>query len=175
MSWIQTRGGLAFDYLTMDPLTITIDDIASSLSKQCRFGGHTIRFYSVAEHSVLVSQCVPPEHAVTALLHDATEAYLLDLPRPVKHLPALAGYRELEDRLWGVIADKFGLPRDMPPCVKEADNRVLLAEKEVVLAHSAPRAWTWATGLEPADVQIRELDPASARFDFLARFYDLRP
>src|ERR1039457_118422 len=85
--FIGTFSGLRFWPLDPNPEKILIDDIAHALAHQCRFGGHASRFYSVAEHSVHVSRLCPPEDALWGLLHDASEAYLVDLPRPLKQLP----------------------------------------------------------------------------------------
>src|SRR5690349_19702773 len=107
-SWMQTFTGRRF--YPLDPKVEDIDptDIAHALSLICRYGGHVTRFYSVAEHCVLLSHAVSPENALWALLHDATEAYVGDMVRPLKqHMPA---YRDVEDRLMLVIADRFGLP-----------------------------------------------------------------
>lgn len=92
--WIQTATGGQFWPMDPQPDEIDINDIAHALAMLCRFGGHCLRFYSVAEHSVLLSHAVPPEHALWALLHDATEGYLVDMPRPIKAF--LPGYKEAE-------------------------------------------------------------------------------
>src|SRR6266700_4788978 len=99
--WIQTAMGRKF--WPMDPRSgeVFIDDIAHALSMLCRFGGHCIRFYSVAEHSVLLSRVAEPRFKLWALLHDASEAYLADVPRPVK--PALVGYKDAEERVQRAI------------------------------------------------------------------------
>lgn len=88
---------------------ITIEDIACGLSRICRFNGQLPEFYSVAEHSIFVAELVDPQLRLAALLHDASEAYLGDVSRNLKHSPALAGYRALESLLQGVIEDRFGL------------------------------------------------------------------
>ena len=143
---------------------MNIEDIASSLSKQCRFGGHCSRFYSVAEHSVLVSHCVPAEHALAALLHDATEAYCVDVPRPLKMM--LEGYAEIEARIWHAVAYRFSLPLDLPQCVKDADNAVLMAEKQALMPNSSGQ---WPD-VAPAPVKISAFGPDNARLYFMARF-----
>ena len=97
--FIGTFSGLRFWPLDPNPEKILIADIAHALAHQCRFGGHASKFYSVAEHSVHVSKLCLPEHALWGLLHDASEAYLVDLPRPLKLLPEFAPYREAERRL----------------------------------------------------------------------------
>ncbi len=82
MSYIQTLSGKKFDYLNSTTDDVEIEDIATALSHICRFNGHLPEFYSVAQHSVLCSQIVPPEFAFEALMHDAAEAYCQDIPAP---------------------------------------------------------------------------------------------
>lgn len=165
--WLQTQSGVAYWPLSPRAEDVRIEDIAHALSNLCRFGGHCRRFYSVAEHSVLVSLVVPPEHAMQALLHDATEAYMVDVPRPLKKF--LSNYEDIEDRNWRVIAEHFGVPYDMHPSVKHADNTVLLAEKEELLG-PPPHPWEWAKDLRPAPVYINCFTPEEARRSFLRRY-----
>lgn len=169
-SWLQTYSGKQFWPLDPLPEEIDILDIAHSLSMQCRYAGHCQRFYSVAEHSVHVSHVIEPEFALLGLLHDAAEAYLVDVPRPVK--PYLAGYSDMETRLQDEIAYKFGLWWDhrKVEAVKRADNAVLLAEKAELMPKSpAP----WDVHGEPADVRIMGLTPEAARGFFIKRFVEL--
>jgi hypothetical protein len=167
-NWMQTYSGRQFWPLDPRADEVRIGDIAHSLSNACRYAGHCEAFYSVAEHSVYVSQIVPAELALCGLLHDATEAYLVDIPRPIK--PYLTGYKEIEDRLWLAIAAAFGLPEEMPAEIKAADNAVLLAESEQIMKpHPAP----WCVPGEPADVTIQLLSPADARKAFIDRFWEL--
>jgi 5'-deoxynucleotidase YfbR-like HD superfamily hydrolase len=86
MSFIQTLSGKRFDYINSTADDVDIEDIANALSNICRFAGHVPEFYSVAQHSVLCSQIVPPEFAFEALMHDAAEAYCQDIPQPLKLL-----------------------------------------------------------------------------------------
>jgi uncharacterized protein len=168
MSWMQTRSGKAFDFINPDPASIDIFDIAHSLSNLCRFGGHSAYFYSVAEHSVHVSHTVPAAYAFTALMHDATEAYLIDLPRPLKDL--LPEYKEIENRVWSVIAPKFELPLEIPEIVKDADDRVLLRERDSLMTRP-PRPWVHAVGKTPApNIYIGGLNPGDAKELFLRRY-----
>jgi uncharacterized protein len=167
-NWMQTYTGKQFWPLDPRASEICIEDIANSLSKQCRYAGHCKEFYSVAEHSVYVSMCVPPELAKCALLHDATEAYVVDVPRPLK--PWLKEYKEIEDRVWVQVAAYFGLPETMPEAVHIADNAVLLAEKEQIM-EASPAAWQ-VQGV-PADVTIACLSPSAARDLFMARYREV--
>jgi hypothetical protein len=163
--WMQTYTGRAF-YPTA-PLAEDIDplDIAHALSLLCRYGGHVNRFYSVAEHCVLMSHAVAPVNALWALLHDATEAYLVDIPRPLKS--SLPEYRRIEDRLAVVIAEVFGLPPICPGEVKLADARILLDERAALMA-SPPQPWA-VDRLLPLGVEIHGWSPVEAEERFLAR------
>lgn len=167
-NWMQTYTGRQFWPLDPRPDEIDLDDIATALSRACRYAGHCERFYSVAEHSVYVSQIVTPSLALKGLLHDATEAYLVDIPRPIK--PFLKGYFEIENNLWKAIAAKFGLTEDMPESIKEADNAILLAESvQIMKPHPAP----WCVPGMAASVKIMCLPPDQARGLFLNRFTEL--
>lgn len=168
--WMQTFTGRMFWPLDPHPDEVAIEDIAHSLSMQCRFAGHCQKFYSVAEHSILVSQVIQPEFAIYGLLHDAPEAYLVDVPRPVK--PHLAGYAHIEARVWEEICYKFDLWPDAKKrdAIHTADMAVLLAEQRVLMPNPPQ---PWETIGEPADVEIRGLSPAEARQAFLDRFHAL--
>jgi Predicted hydrolases of HD superfamily len=132
--WIETHSGKRMYFLAPTPEMIDIDDIAHSLSLQCRFSGHTSQFYSVAEHSINVArelQDEGPEVQLQGLLHDASEAYLLDVPSPVKQF--LGGYKEMEDGLMKAIFTKYGVKYPMSMMVKEADHVMLKREANVLL------------------------------------------
>src|SRR6266496_2381942 len=128
---IETYTGRTINPLDPDPGSIFIDDIAHSLANQCRFTGHTRNFYSVAQHCVLVADVVQDETLkLTALLHDASEAYLSDIARPVKMMPRFGDlYREYEEGLEQAIAKHFSLEWPWPKEIKEADNILLRAEQ----------------------------------------------
>ncbi len=128
---IRTFTGRYVTPMHLTPGMITIEDIAHGLSRVCRFAGQCAGFMPVAEHSVAVARIVmitDPDHALEALLHDASEAYLGDLPRPLKHLPEMAPYREAEERAERAIATKFGLVWPWPQSVKDADRQRLFIE-----------------------------------------------
>ena len=168
--FIGTFSGLRFWPLDPNPEKILIDDIAHALAHQCRFGGHASKFYSVAEHSVHVSQLCLPEHALWGLLHDASEAYLVDLPRPLKLLPEFAAYREAERRLQRAVAVRFGLPPDQPASVTEADDTMLWIEAHSLLG-SIPEEAIRETR---APFEITDpLLPVEAERLFLSRFKEL--
>jgi 5'-deoxynucleotidase YfbR-like HD superfamily hydrolase len=160
--------------LSPRPEEIDIDDIAHSLSQQCRFLGHTDAFLSVAQHSVLVSQQVPREDALWGLLHDASEAYLCDLPSPIKRDPEMSIYRVAEDRLMLAVCEKFGLPPEMPHSVKVADKVVLATEFRDVTTVADDLDWIVAEcGHAPLDNHIFQWPSAVAEDQFLRRFREL--
>lgn len=127
-SFIVTYTGQRFWPLDPRSEEIHIEDIAHSLSHCCRYTGHVADFYSIAEHCVRASYVVDKEFAFDALMHDASEAYLIDVPRPLKALPAFQEYLEIEDSLMYLIADRFNFRWPMPPEVKDVDDGMLLEE-----------------------------------------------
>jgi hypothetical protein len=128
---IRTVSGIYINVFEPTTEMICIEDIAHSLSLQCRFGGHLPKFYSVAEHSVNCSNHVTNGSKLMALLHDASEAYLMDIPSPIKaHLPE---YKNIESNLMKVIADKFGFEWPMNGSVHMVDKRMLQAEWDCVM------------------------------------------
>lgn len=120
------KGGF-FDYTNPEGSDYNIKDIALGLSHTARFSGQSDRPYYVGQHSVIVSKLVPPEHALAALLHDASEAFLCDIPKPLKNL--IPEYVTLEQNAERAIFRKFGVPFPMHPCVKEADNIAFVTER----------------------------------------------
>lgn len=164
---ILTSSGIYFDPINPDPALIRIEDIAHALSNTARFNGHTHTFYSVAEHCCWVSDWVPVEHKLTALMHDATEAYLSDITRPVK--PALVGYKEIEERLWRAIASRFNLPQKLPQCIHEADRMMLATERrDLMPEQDVP--WPIIQGITPMPTIITPMLPSTAKVMFLALF-----
>lgn len=135
--WIKTFSGRMIQPLDLKPDDVCIEDIAHALSRVCRFAGHCHGFLNVAAHSVRVLgklQSLTPncdkKTLMTALLHDASEAYLGDVPRPLKRHPGFAFYREVEARVEEVIAAKFDLIYPMPAIVKAADDECLREEMQ---------------------------------------------
>lgn len=108
---------------------IDIEDIAIGLSNYCRFGGQILLNYNVGQHSVLASFLAPPHLKKVALLHDAAEAYLGDVIKPVK---VIIGdkYAELEEKWTRVIFKKFGLDHSQINYIKPIDNFLLQAESD---------------------------------------------
>jgi len=174
------------DPLNPDPADVKIKDIAHALSNQCRFNGYPSRHYSVAEHSVYVARLVAmnlskqfgfndwrrvltsPVHRRTvrqALLHDATEAYLFDMPAPLKK--AFPNYVEAEERLWTVIAEVFKVDADMHPLVKEVDKRLCSTEKLILMSDFIPGGPEWAD-------HFTRYPPYAGTWDIVDR-YDVQP
>lgn len=205
--WMQTFTGRQFWPLDPRPDEIDVLDIAHSLGHQCRYAGHTRRFYSIAEHCILMSLWIqeralaladqaPTEleaaairvaghvEARWALFHDASEAYVVDVPRPLKRY--LRDYAAIETGVQIAIAQRFELPGIvtaslagdptpralvLPPIVHEADNRILLDERAQLL--STPPAPWGIEDLEPLGVGIDALTPARATEAYLARLESL--
>lgn len=165
--WMQLASGKAFYPLDPRPEDIELADIAGALSRVCRFGGHVSAFYSVAQHSVLVSQVCDPADALWGLLHDASEAYLGDLIRPLKRQPECAGYCAAEARLMAVICERFGLPPEMPASVARADEVLLATEARDLMGNAALERWSSLAGIEPLREPIRfGWDPRHAEHTF---------
>jgi 5'-deoxynucleotidase YfbR-like HD superfamily hydrolase len=173
-AWIETFTGKKFHLLDPHPDDICIEDIAHALSLSVRFCGHVRQFYSVAEHSVHVSQICGPNDAMWGLLHDASEAYIADLSRPLKHCtPIGPPYLEIEAKIMAVIAEKFGLCSKMPPTVKHADMVMLFAEKEKLMFGLD---WDGKWGESPMKFNgtLFCLEPNAAETWFLDQFKRLR-
>lgn len=146
-SYIQIASGLIFDPLNPDTSKITINDIAHSLANQCRFNGHVQRFYSVAEHSVHVSRVAEGIELGTggkALIHDAQEFGLGDLPSPLKHSEYGAEYVKAEDALQVALFARFGLSPDIPVSVSVADKAMLQIERLQLLPRTNEGDELWA-------------------------------
>ena len=129
--WITTYSGRKFHYLNPSSDEICIEDIAHALALTCRFGGHCKTFYSVAEHSYRVAMLVPDNDKCAALLHDAHEAYLHDVPRPIKQ--DIIGYKLIADKIQDKIHDKFSVTVHNPTLLKYYDDVLLSAEARDIM------------------------------------------
>lgn len=165
---ISTYGGDFFDFHNPEGHDYDIKVIAHSLSNLCRFNGHSNKFYSVAEHSVLVSRLVPPQYALIGLLHDASEAYCGDVSSPLKRL--LPDYRRIEERVQQAISVHFGLPKVWPEDIHLADKRLYLTERKTITNSTDA---LWHTDLEPADILVAGMDPKNAKAFFLSRYKEV--
>ena len=142
---------------------ICFEDIAHALSHICRWTGHCNEFFSVAQHSVYVSSLASPENALWGLLHDASEAYLCDLSRPVKRHPWLANYRLAEENMMRVICEQFDLPTEMPEEIKEIDSRMIATEARDLGFYS----FVDEMGFVPYGFKIHPQDPVAAKQSFI--------
>lgn len=186
MTFLMMLSGRTLDPLNLTPSDIHIEDIALGLSAQKRFNGQTSRDYSVAEHSVNVATlvamtlseqwgfndwrkvCENPKHRVTlrqALLHDAPEYILPALSYPIKHHPAFSFYREMEDSIWRVIAERFSVPAEMSPLVHTVDKRIATNEKLLLQGDDMPPHW---------GDYARKYPAFEGRFDIIDR-YEVKP
>lgn len=141
--WLQTYTGVCFPFSFDDPGRINIQDIAHSLALQCRFNGHCKEFYSVAQHSVWVSNMVTdPELKIPALLHDASEAYLGDMIYPLKHSGMFDKFKECEKLVDLLIAQHFGFDVTLlhHPDIRHADAVMLATERDQFMS-KPPRPW----------------------------------
>ena len=170
--WIQTFTGQAFWPLDPAADEIRIEDIAHALANQCRFGGHTRAFYSVAQHSVMVSLLVPAGHALQALMHDASEAFMVDVPRPIKYL--MPTYREAEEKLMAAISRRFGFAWPMSAETERADLQMLCTEAHQLLVNGPRAEWKLDWRPHVRDFRIDPVAPAVAEKLFLHRFGEIR-
>lgn len=169
--FIQTYSGIKFFPFDPHPDIVDIRDIAHALTRLCRFNGHINRFYSVALHSILVSEMVPEEDALWGLLHDATEAYVGDMVRPLKWY--FGEFEMLENGIMNVIGDKFGLPHEMPQSVKEADYQILHREARFLM-DTDPTAAGWT--IPACNIELKPIPDWSFEIveeTFLTRFESL--
>ena len=174
--YLQTVSGRWVNPFDPDPEQLDAGDIARALANLCRFGGHSRVFYSVAQHSVIVSRLVEDrggdaEDAFAALMHDAGEAYLGYMPHPLKHRSALgAAFKAAEDHLEDAIRARFRIKPDVPE-IKRADRALLATERRAFSAES----WHWPelAGVEPLDLELEAWTPDRAADEFAARFAEL--
>lgn len=171
--WILLNSGRRYWPLDPRPEDFVIEDIAHGLSHVCRWAGHVDNFYSVAQHSVIVSHNVPFNFAMDALLHDASEAYLGDVTRPLKRM--MGGlYATIERRTEECIAKAFGLAKTMPPIVKSVDNRITVDERKQLFANNDD-SFPWQFSADQAmGVRIHAYEPHRAKEMFLARYNELK-
>ena len=171
---IQTYTGKRFWPLTLEmgQNEVDIRDIAHALSLKCRFGGHCRQFYSVAEHSVLTAELMRQRRGNDltltrwALLHDASEAYVVDIPRPAKR--QLGEYIKIEDAIQRAVAERFELPWPMPEDVHEVDHDLLSIELRAYMpsqpdALLPPLPVDWSVD----ELPIQPLFPSLAETEFL--------
>ena len=152
-SAIQTFTGAFFDPFAPDPGLIDIRDIAHALANQCRYSGHTRVHWSVAAHSCLVSACCSSEFRLEALLHDGHEAYVLDLPTPLKRHESMQPYRSMEQAVEQAVRFRFGLPLTTGLEIRHADRIALWAEAEELLHGTSD--WVTETPHPNSELEIK--------------------
>jgi hypothetical protein len=168
---ICTAGGRRFNLHEPSADDVALEDIAHALAMTPRFGGHCTEFLSVAQHSILVADLVHEQQPgaraqQVALLHDASEAYLVDMPAPIKRF--LPDFKKIEDRVQAVIFEAFGLSdlaAELKPVIKAADILALQWEQRDFGPYGE-----WLTVAELDYPVIEALEPGAARVAFLARF-----
>lgn len=170
---IYTLNGSYFNFLDVKDNVVSVSTIAKALSNICRFNGQIEHFYSVAQHSVLVSHNVPEEHAMAALFHDAAEAYIGDVTKPLKAL--LPDYQQIEERVEKDIFQKLGLPWPLHPCIKQADLNLLATERrDLSDPDNTAGEWACLKGTTPIEQYITPMHPHSAYLLFIARYRELK-
>ena len=167
--WRSTYTGKQFHFLDPQPDEICIEDIAHALSLTCRFGGACKQFYSVADHSIRVSEIVPEEYKLLALLHDGAEAYLADIVRPMKG--SLPGFQSMELTILWAIWDKFlpVTPVLVGGKIREADNIILATEARDLMTNMND----WASLPQPLPDKIKPMSSRAAEVLFLMMFADM--
>jgi 5'-deoxynucleotidase YfbR-like HD superfamily hydrolase len=147
---------------------VDIEDIAHGLAYQCRFNGQTREFYSVAQHSLMVMSLVPEELQFSALLHDAAEAYLGDMVKPLKNL--FPEFSVIEAHVMEIIGHRFNLDLShLDPAIKQADLIALATEKRDLMPHSV-ETWHYLQNIEPLPAPIEAMSPQKAKMAFLDAF-----
>lgn len=168
---ILLQSGLYFDLLDPHGSDFTIEDIAHGLAHCCRFAGQCSRFYSVAEHCWHASFLVAPELAMAALMHDAAEAFLGDVTRPLKQL--LPAYKAIEEKVEDAIAVRFQISGMKHPDVKRTDLALLAGEQAALMPTHADE-WACLAGITPAQANFGCFAPEQAKAAFMLRYNQLR-
>lgn len=149
---------------------IDIEDIAHGLAFQCRFNGQTSSFYSVAQHSLMVARLVPKNYYKAALLHDAAEAYLGDVVKPLKAI--LGDYGRIEAVVTSLIGQAFSVSFEDDGSIKKADWIALATEKRDLLPNST-EPWSYLEGIEAEAVPLVPMGPLEAKTAFLSAWFDV--
>ena len=170
MPAVSTRSGRRVALLNPSPSQIAIGDIAHGLAHQCRFNGQTNKFYSVAQHSVLVASILPRELRLAGLLHDASEAYLGDIVQPLKEL--LPDYQAIEAKFCEVLGTRFDVDLQPNDAIKHADLVVLATERRDLMPMDTAD-WSSIAGITPLIRTIKPLAPETAAAQFMDLFFKL--
>jgi hypothetical protein len=191
MTDIVRRSIAVHDGQLVDPFTVThidgvfrIETIAHALSMLCRYGGHVSSFYSVAEHCLLVERIAEERTMFVyegesrnqlrreALVHDAAEAYLIDLPAPFKRMQEMTHYRAAEERLAYELRSWFGLRATETAFVKDIDVEIRGTERRDLMGN---RQMQWETAPPIDGIQCGTMSPIEAKVAWLAKFWELFP
>jgi len=180
MSWIETYDGGNFDFDHPENSTVRISDIAISLSRIPRFNGHSLFHYTVAQHCVLMEKALrktlpsaSPLERLHVLLHDAAEAYIGDMARPLKYRDDMTGYRKLEKIVTDTIYSKLDVPlptKEETQLVKEFDDRMLRTEAEALMTRL--KDWRSVVVLEPLPVPVKSWTERRVNQSFLQAYND---
>lgn len=170
--WIRSISGAKIDIFNPRPEQLNIGDIAHALSMLCRFNGHCPKFYSVAQHSVIVSNIVKKGYELPALLHDVSEFALGDVVSPLKH--HLPDFKEIEENFEKTVRKAFGIRNDKKTKleVKKADQIALITEVRDLITLD-DYLFTYDRNLKPHSEKIKPLSPNKAYQLFLDRFFEL--
>jgi 5'-nucleotidase len=187
--WMQTASGRKFYPLEPSPDDVELVDVAHGLAFTCRYGGHTKRYYSVAEHCVLVSEVIerdarasgmPPDFvraiALEALLHDSAEAYVGDMVRPLKHQPEMIEFRNAEARIEDCVRAAFKIEstEQSRKVIKIVDDRILVDEITALMPNPGMYLETdTLRGVEPIGVHVMGWSPEMAQRRFIERYREL--
>ena len=158
------------------PGDFMIEEIAHNLSLICRFAGSVAVAYPVSSHLVMVSDIVRNlggtlEEQLQALLHDATESVISDIPAPLKRF--LPQVKAAEQRIWRAMAKQFKIPAKMSPLVKQADRIALITERRDLFQPSEHR-WAGYDAVQPIAARVRIMSAKAAEKSFLERYHHLR-
>lgn len=174
-AWTLNRSGEKFCIDTPETNRYLLDDISHALSMLCRYGGMSSKFYSVAEHSVLVAAALyrdtlDPTIALDGLFHDAAEAYVGDVKSPIKaRFPEFIAFEETVDRAIRLAHGKSGVPAKERRMTRQYDQRIILDEKAALMPEHSD--WLCDPALKPLDVRIQGWGPGEAKSAWISAFW----
>lgn len=166
-AYVSTYLGNRFYFRDPHIEDVHIEDIAHGLAFQCRFNGQTRAFYSVAQHSLLVCGLVPSRLRLAALLHDAAEAYLGDMVKPLKQ--CFPQFALIEAKVMAIIGERFAIAGFDAPAIKRGDLIALATEKRDLMPNST-ESWSSLQGLQPMPTRIVPMEPQEAKVAFLEEY-----
>ncbi len=165
--FVSTYSGRQFYPLAPTPDQVDIEDIAHGLAYQCRFNGQTRYFYSVAQHSLIVADLVPKRLRLAALLHDAAEAYMGDMVKPLKQLFPM--FSDIEAKVMDAIGSRYGIGNFSDKAIKRADLVALAMEKRDLMPNST-ESWASLRAITASPLRITPMSPQEAKAAFLLAF-----